>query len=343
MSRLTIHLRGLTALVRVNECHWRVVLPNALYPRVSKLDPCCIIEEHYANIALPEDDIDRDADCRANFKGRIHIMDERHMDTAPMSERKPEMLFHCRPFYDVFLTPHHEIKLHGVSKSQRLDVDLYDIDTSRPPSEQEHPGSLRWTADICRISHPAPKIKCEVIRPDPPIDLVAAYLDIFHGEIRAAAIIPQDRYTFINSGRKQTPSQCLAFEVIITLNIEEKASIELRDRRCDCDHAPCHHDNLKIKLKKERDIMMVIDNAPLEDIIAIRRTVGTEPTFSGEPFYHFEIMYDLLQGEYGQKIFMPVAPEYLHAPHMCPPFTRCSPILGVTTNGTTDPSSTTTS
>jgi len=333
MSTLTIRLRGLTTLVKINHCHWRVVLPNALHPRVSRLDPCCIIEEHYANIAFAESDIDPYASAEANFKGRIHVMDMRHADMTPMSEMKAEKLYQKRPFYDVFLTPHHEIKLHGVDKGQKLDIDLTEIDPSQPPGEHNCPTSLQWTADVGRIATKPPKVRCEVLRPEPPIDLVAAYLDIFHGEVRAGSIIPQDRYSFINTGQENTPTQCLAFEVIITMNIREKASIELRDRRCRCREGHCHHDHLMIHFKEGKNVTVVIDNAPLEDILEIRRTVGTEPSFSGEPFYHFEIVYNLLEEEPGQKIFMPVAPEYLHAPHLCPPHSRCSPLTTLTSEG----------
>jgi len=323
MCNLEIRLRGLTTLVKINKHQWRVVLPNAMRPTVSRLDPSCIIEEHYPNIALPEDDIDAEAQRRANFKGRIHLEDVRHMQTDAMS--CSDTLFDPHPFYDVFLTPYHEIQIHGITGPKLRVCDDYVADPSKPPTGKKLP--LRYTADLRNIpKYPLP-VKDDVFT-DPPIDLVAAYLDLKKGEICAQTLIEQDMYTFINSGQAATPKQLLAFEISIMLELDDDAYIYLRDRRDPKELARqgCGPDNLTIELNTDHNITMVIDNAPLEDILAIRYQVGIEPSFSGEPFYHFEVIHNLLELDDPKKeILLPVAPEYNYAPHLCPPHTRCVP------------------
>jgi len=321
MATLTIHFRGLTALVRRGDS-WRVVLPNVLRSRVSRLDPCCIIEEHYANIAVPEAAMDEASAKLATFYGRIHMMDPAGVENAGTMKTMNGMtgmadpLFTDAQYFGVFLAPHHRIEIGGV-KSRRLEADLREIDPPNRP-QGANATSLHWTADMPRIDSNFPKVKEAVLSDDPPIDLVSAYMDIGAGRVYSGSLNPNDVYHFINtsSGNGVSPSQRLSFEVLVELEVE-KPTITLFDRRPDAEP----REDVTICLNDAEKLTIVVDNAPLDEILGARHAVGNNVSDSGQPYYHFEVIYDLVEN--AKSIVLPVAPEF--RPHLDPPFSRCVP------------------
>lgn len=314
MPKLTIQFRGLTMLVRLPDGRIRVVLPNGLEPRLSKLDNCCRIEEHYPNVAIPEALIKGDAVNSANFYARVRLGDA-FEQTQKVPAIAPSPTSATRNFVGIFLVPYHEIQV-GTVVDTELHVDEETIDATMAPTDKTG-ASLHWTVDLPRIAPKSAKVKKEVLSPNPPTELVCAYMDLAAGTVTAGDIDPNEVYRFLNV--HPDVSQRLAFNVTAELKVDQP-SITLRDRRpTPNDEEP---DSLTIPLVDDQDSVVIIDSAPLDELLGASRAIGIAQAISGQPYHHFEVLYDLFDNP--EAIVIPVAPQF--QPHLDPPFSRCAPL-----------------
>jgi hypothetical protein len=290
------------ALAPVAADRYRFLLVNALQPSISTLDMSSMIDAHYPYIAVPETLLSRPSVRQAQLMVKPHLSNT-YSGSASMGQGN---------FHAVYFLPKHEIVL-DVQTSTPLHVNDHQL-MGQDPGRQDRT-SVRWTADLSKLRPDASRVKRELVdlAKDPPVELVAAYLDITHGEVSVENVIgagtPDKHHQFLNA--RKAVSRALGFQTVVELDVRKPPSIILRSRGPE--------PPLKLAFVDAPRYDLLIDNSMLTDITQVNMANDNQMPPTG-PYYHYEVMYKLARTR-PAKAMVPVPA----LPALDPPVTKCSP------------------